>query len=437
MMMPTYDFAVIGGGSGGVAAALAAARRGLRVLLVEAGPSLGGTATLAGVNTWEPGIGAPLAAELYALLARTPHAIGVSRTVKHWSAEQPWGLSCIDRALPYAATLRRAGLDAEHWFRVTYEPAAMGAAMAALLVDTERVDLRLGTRLVGAETEGRHVTALRLSSGGRETRVTARVVADATGQLHLCTAVGCRIALGEGGRAVYDEPSAPEVPQARLNGVTLCFRATPADSPAVEPLPPGVPDERRPGNISITTYPCGDLNFNVLPVMEGWAFHTLGETAGRQACETRVYQLWQWLQREHGFDRYRLAGIFPMVGVREGPRLAGRAVLTEHEVRGTRATDDWIARADHALDVHGEGHLCRELAQPYGIPYACLLPQEYDNLIVPCRGASFSHIAAASCRLTRTMMQLGHAAGLAAAEAVAAGCDLPDIDPVRVRAAQE
>lgn len=50
----SYDLAVIGGGSGGFGAALAAARAGLRVLLVERGPMLGGNSTLVGVNTWEP-----------------------------------------------------------------------------------------------------------------------------------------------------------------------------------------------------------------------------------------------------------------------------------------------------------------------------------------------------------------------------------------------
>jgi hypothetical protein len=55
------------------------------------------------------------------------------------------------------------------------------------------------------------------------------------------------------------------------------------------------------------------------------------------------------------------------------------------------------------------------LKQPYGVPFRCLLPVEFDNLAVACRGASFSSVAASSCRLSRTMMQLGQAAGTAAA----------------------
>jgi len=431
-MTQQYDFAVIGGGSGGFCAALAAARRGLRVLLVEPGSMLGGTSTLGGVNTWEPGVGAPIATELYASLARIPQTIGISRTVKHWTLEAPWGLSRIDPALAYGDTLRRAGVDADHWCRVTFEPAAMAAVMAELLIATGRVDIRLGARFIAAETAGERISTLVIAAAGGEERIAARYVADATGQIKVCTALGCRTTLGAEARSCYGEPSAPETAREQLNGVTVSFRVTPVATPAVEPLPAGVPDELRTGSISITEYPCGDLNLNTLPLMEGWNYYQLGEAEGRRRCIERLYQTWHWLQREKGFDRYRLAMIFPFTGIREGPRLVGRAVLTEHEVRqgcsGQPHPEHWIALADHALDVHGEGYLCRELTEPYGIPSACLLPREYTNLIVPCRGASFSHIAAASCRLTRTMMQLGHAAGVVVASAIATDSDLPDIE---------
>ena len=50
----------------------------------------------------------------------------------------------------------------------------------------------------------------------------------------------------------------------------------------------------------------------------------------------------------------------------------------------------------------------------YGIPYECMLPKEIDNLLVACRGSSFTHLAASSARLSRTMLQLGEAACYAA-----------------------
>jgi hypothetical protein len=162
-----------------------------------------------------------------------------------------------------------------------------------------------------------------------------------------------------------------------------------------------------------------------------------GKAAARQECEHRVLRLWHWLQTDHGFDKWRIKEFFPMMGVREGARLTGRRVLTEHDIRAgwenQRDAGEIIALADHALDVHGAGHMCRELSTPYGVPYECLLPREYSNLAVACRGASFSHIAASSCRLSRTMMDLGHAAGLAAALTVERG-GLPEIAVAALRA---
>jgi hypothetical protein len=73
------------------------------------------------------------------------------------------------------------------------------------------------------------------------------------------------------------------------------------------------------------------------------------------------------------------------------------------------------------------------LREPYGVPYRCLLPKGINNLLVACRGASFSSIAASSCRLSRTMMALGHAAGVASALAKEKGATLRDVPAEALR----
>ncbi len=428
-----YDLAVIGGGSGGFGTALAAGRRGLRVLLIEQNNILGGTSTIGGVNTWEPGVGGPIFAnELYERLSKIPDAIGIGRTVKFWTNDQPWGLSRIDKNLRYKDTKQRAGIESDHWFRATFEPRIMATVMQDMLMETGNVTILLNTRVTDVATNNNKITAVTIANENGVEEITAKLFADASGQIIICKKVGCKTYLGTEPKSIYNEPSAPDEHQNRLNGITISFRITPIENAMIEPLPLGIPDEEYTGSISITEYPNGDLNLNILPLMQGWEYYSLGDKEGRCIAEKRLYQLWQWLQREKGFDRYKILEIFPFTGIREGHRLIGRKVLTENDVRmGSNNVQDksrWIAIADHALDVHGEGHLCRELNEPYGIPYDCLLPQEYTNLIVPCRGASFSHIAAASCRLSRTMMQLGNASGIAAAIAVKTGNELPDID---------
>jgi hypothetical protein len=115
----------------------------------------------------------------------------------------------------------------------------------------------------------------------------------------------------------------------------------------------------------------------------------------------------------------------------------GEYVLTEHDVRGGLSQQkhpDIIAIADHALDTHGShAHGIGELREPYGVPYRCLIPKGYRNLLIACRAAGFSSLAASSCRLSRTMMQLGQAAGTAAALAKTLDVDLPDVPPEKLR----
>ncbi len=132
------------------------------------------------------------------------------------------------------------------------------------------------------------------------------------------------------------------------------------------------------------------------------------------------------------FQSFQVTWVAPGLGVREGPRLVGRYVLTEHDLisgLSGQTHDDIITIADHARDTHGAdtGRAgTGEVKEPYGVPFRTLLPTEFHNLAVSCRGASFSSIAASSCRLSRTMMQLGQAAGTAAALAVKQGISTLD-----------
>ena len=73
------DVCVVGGGSGGIGAALAASRAGAKCILVEKMDLLGGTSTSAYVCHWGPGPGDEFAGEIYERLARLPNAVGITR----------------------------------------------------------------------------------------------------------------------------------------------------------------------------------------------------------------------------------------------------------------------------------------------------------------------------------------------------------------------
>jgi len=73
-----YDVVVMGAGSGGIGAALAAARAGCSVLLVEKADAIGGTVVHAGVHVWEMGVGGTgLPFDIYRRLKPVPQAVGI------------------------------------------------------------------------------------------------------------------------------------------------------------------------------------------------------------------------------------------------------------------------------------------------------------------------------------------------------------------------
>jgi hypothetical protein len=133
--------------------------------------------------------------------------------------------------------------------------------------------------------------------------------------------------------------------------------------------------------------------------------------------------------------------------VREGRRMVGAYVLTEHDVLEARPHDDAVAFGSYNIDIRevvrtwrllpeftptpavfNEGYLSVPV-KPYPIPYRCLTPNRDDatDLLVPV-ALSASHVAYSSVRMEPTWMMLGEAAGAAAAQAARRGIAVQDVD---------
>jgi hypothetical protein len=147
-------------------------------------------------------------------------------------------------------------------------------------------------------------------------------------------------------------------------------------------------------------------------------------------------------------DEFTDTGGWPhQLYVREGRRMLGEYVLTEHDLVETRAHDDAIAFGSYNIDIRevvrtwrmlpeftptpavfNEGYLSVPVP-PYPIPYRCLTPRREDatDLLVPV-ALSASHVAYSSVRMEPTWMMLGTAAGLAAAQAARRGVAVQDVD---------
>ena len=417
------DVCVVGGGSAGVAAAIVAGRDGARVVLVERQGRLGGTGANAFVSNWEPGPGCSLAREMYDRMK----AIG-GAGVAHGTF--------VDESLPYELSLVRARPEDPQRKRVPYSvpftPAAFDRVARDLLAETGKVTLLDQTTFFHAEpnVQGTRVQSILVEDAkGAVLRIQAKVFVDSTGDVWLARNLGCETMLGIDPKSRFDEPSAPEEGRLQLNAITRCYTIRASDNP--KPAQAAQRPVRFPKAAFVRGWEGGVLCVNMMPTLPGRALIDLGYDECMRRSEAIVRAHWHWLQKER-YPGYEFAEIAPMLGIREGHRVVTRYVLSEHDILAGlpgQQHPDLIAVADHPCDVHGAGGGLVEVKTAYGVPYRCLIPAgEWENLLVACRGSGFSSIAASSVRLQRTMIQLGHAAGMAAAMAAKGGESVDRID---------
>ncbi|MGI5288881.1 FAD-dependent oxidoreductase [Nonomuraea polychroma] len=148
-------------------------------------------------------------------------------------------------------------------------------------------------------------------------------------------------------------------------------------------------------------------------------------------------------------DEFADTGHLPhQLYVREARRMLGEKHLTEHDLVRSRPQEDVIAMGSYHLDIREvqrtwrrvyehpdpvpmvvtEGYLSVRVP-PYQIPYGAIVPrrEECGNLLVPVC-VSASHVAFSSVRMEVQYQMLGHAAGLAAAQAAGSGKAVQEVD---------
>jgi hypothetical protein len=122
-----------------------------------------------------------------------------------------------------------------------------------------------------------------------------------------------------------------------------------------------------------------------------------------------------------GFEDSHLIETANQLGVRESRRIIGEYVLCKEDILESREFDDAIARGGRAMDVHSEvggqpGHWVEiRSGKAYDIPYRCLIPKAIEGLLVAGRCISVDHMALGSVRGIPLCIATGQAAGTAAA----------------------
>ena len=407
--LATTDVCVVGSGAAGSPAAIAAARAGASVILIERLPFLGGTST-AVLDTiygfWTPG-GAP------------------SKVVGGIADEVVAGLRAlgpvIERPNTYGAGTGVTYL-AEH-LKVVWERLVSEAGV--------RILLQAAVQDVARDPAGR-VTALLVATKAGLRQVTATAFVDASGDADVCAFAGFGYET-----AGELEPAQTLTTTFRMANVDLERRRSIGKDALhrlmAEAAADGYDLPRREGSDHVT--PIAGVTATIMTRLEPTAtgpdgrlvdttdpdFLTRAEIDGRrQALEYARFLV----DRVPGYEHAALVALGTRIGVRETRRVYGDARLTRDDVLAARQFDDQVGLCGAPIEDHRAGPDTRWAYLPagsaVGIPFATLVVRDALNVLVAGRCFSATHDAQASVRSMAQCMAMGQAAGLAAAMSTSA-----------------
>ncbi len=400
-MTGRYDVVVIGAGSAGSTAAIAAARLGARTLLVDRLAFMGGTST-AVLDTFYA---------FYTPGERPRRVVGGLgwEVARRLTAD---GVA-FERPNTYGAGTG-----------VTYDAEALKVLWERMAEDAG-VHLLLHTWATGVRLDAGRLAAVRLWNKGGERWVESDAFVDASGDADVCALARVpHDAPADGGSvqslstlfkvANVDIPRARTVPRSELRRIM----AEAASSGAYR-LP------RIEGSWHPTPFE-GVVLVHMTRVPNVDATDPEQLTAAEVEGRRQVREYHRFLRdRVPGFERAVVVATSPAIGVRESRRVHGDHRLTRDEVlRGARFTDEIALCGAPIEDHHAGGDTTwRYVGEPgvYGIPYRSLLPLGVEGLLVAGRCFSATHDAHASARSMATCMAMGQAAGTAAALAARDG----------------
>lgn len=392
------DVIVVGAGSAGCCAAIAAAQSGARTLLVERYGFLGGTSTQV-LDTfygfYTPGTVA------YKVVG------GIPDTVVHALEQQR---AAFARPNSYGAG---AGITYDpHQLRIVWEELAEAAGVQLLLHSFCTDVVMDGDRIAGVIVDGKRGLM----------KLTARVVIDTSGDADVCYRAGAPFE-----RAGDIDPAQTLTTTFRMSHVDIA-RAQAFGKQAMwqameRAMAEGRYDlPRREGSWHITPHE-GVIHTVMTRIADldptDPVQLTQAEILGRRQAREYARFLKECVP---GFEQAQLSWLSHPIGVRETRRVYGRYRLTRDDCLGARKFADAIGACGAPIEDHRPGADTAWAYLPdgmtYDIPYSALVPQKVAGLLVAGRCFSATHDAHASCRSMAQTMTMGQAAGTAAALAV-------------------
>ncbi|MBI4891005.1 MAG: FAD-dependent oxidoreductase [Acidobacteria bacterium] len=385
-----YDLVVVGGGMAGTAAAISAARYGLKVALVQDRPVLGGN------NSSEVRVhlGGNINLPPYPALGAVVDELDPKR----------------DKGNAQPA----ANYDDEK--------------KLAVVKGEANISLFLSTRAIRVEKSGARIAAVIATdlATGAELRYAAPLFADCTGDGTIGALAGADYRYGRESRAETGESLAPEVPDQLVMGTSVMWYTEDAGRAVAFPETPWAIQFTDASSQHATR---GDWNWetgqNRNQVSD---FETIRDHGLRAVYGNWAFQKNQAKDKEK-YANLRLSWVAYVGGKRESRRLLGDVILTQMDVEQQREFPDAAVTATWSIDLHVpdpknaaqfQGEEFRTVASfgkkaPYAVPYRCLYSRNVPNLFMAGRNISVTHVALGTVRVMRTTGMMGEVVGMAAA----------------------
>ncbi len=398
-----YDIVVLGGGPAGVCSAIASARAGKKVLLVESSSMLGGMATSGGVGPFMTNYDRD----------------GEEKTVAGLFAE------IVERLEKYSAVINSDGVEAPSEY-TSFIPkyhrhvTPFSSFHLQIVLDEmtreSGVEVLCYTQFIDCEIENGNITHAILSAMGDLIAVKGKIFVDATGIASVAVKAGVSTYLG-------DEESG--VPQPG----TLMFEVYGVSDEGYKSLAHG---PKWPVKAYRTPVP-GHYKINHHHVFNVDASSSKQMTEAHATARKQVLDAYDELLRTQGFENCAIASVAPVLGVRECRHIEGDYKITVQDVAEGKKFDDRIAVYGFGMDVHRRnpnesGNFKIEVAKRYYIPYKSLLPKGVKNLFVAGKTLSCESQAVGGMRCMPSCMAMGHAVGIASAMAIDEGVSIREIE---------
>ena len=410
------EFCIVGGGLSGMAAALSAARNGVKVVLVQDRPVLGGNCS-SEVRMWVRG-------------------------AKGLHNRETGILSELEEENIY----RNPGLNYSLWDNVLYskvmEEENIRLVMNCSVMDANAVDGRV------QEVIGWQLTTYTFF------RIRAKYFADCSGDSILAPLVGAPYRTGREAASEFDETIGGEEADEKSMGISCLMQARETDHrvPFIPPKWAYVYEKDEEFDFTardgIKVAYGSDIEFkgkaDIRPLTRDHTLATCGtnfwwiELGGEQNTLNDAEEIKEELFRialgiwdhiknrgDHGADNWELEWLGFLPGKRETRRYIGAHVLTQNDVESGGHFDDLVAYGGWPMDNHNPGGFKAKPDQhasmlypapsPYGIPYRVLYSPAFKNLFFAGRNISTTHAANSSTRVMGTCALLGEAMGNAAA----------------------